>query len=78
MFTGNRKKTSRRLEKKATDVPQEEKDTPLRNTTPWWRTKVDIYEKGSVDGNISAQAPVNRGWEGRPWLCRRGRLKGRW
>ena len=36
------------------------------------------YEQGGEDGSIDARAPVNRGWEGRPWLCRRGRLKGRW
>ena len=34
------------------------------------------YEEGGVDGSIGARAPVNRGWKGRPWLCRRGRLKG--
>ena len=34
--------------------------------------------KSGVDGIIGMRAPVNRGWEDRPWLCRQGRLEGQW
>ena len=37
-----------------------------------------VYEKDGVDGSIDGRAPVDRGWEVRPWLFRGGRLKGRW
>ena len=74
MFTGNGE-IGRRLEKKGTY--RKKKYNLLGNSTPWWQTQ-NGYKKGGEDGIIGARAPVNGGWKVRPWLCRRGRLEGRW
>ena len=40
MFTGNRNKIGRWLEKE--DTYRKKKHNPLRNRTPWYRTKMDM------------------------------------
>ena len=72
------RKENRSMAGKEGHIPQDEKNKSHWGIERRVGANQGGYEKGGVDGNIGARAPANRGWEGRPWLCRRRRLKGRW